>query len=275
MGVKANMRICDSLVVANLQQSGDAFLLNYFRKTRRFIDSTFSAERMMIVEDINIRYETAEKELKIKELYYDKRGLQIEMLIILLISAVIVFGGIWVIYRNRQKRLMLLKENALLESSKLLLETKHSLQEKQIEIDKQKLNDFMENIRSKNKIIEEMETRLSAMQQNTSDIYKDEYEKNKLALIEKKILTDEDWKTYIGHFEKVYPTFTQRLNEVFPNLSQAESRMIVLLHLGLNKTEIANILGISLEGVRKSQYRLRKKYSIAENVELEQYLKTL
>lgn len=275
MRVKANMKICDSLVVVNLKQSGDVFLLNYFRKTRRFIDSIFSAERIMIVEDINIRYETAEKELKIKELAYQKRGLQIQILISLFISALILFVGAWIIYRNRQRSLLLVKENALLESSKQLLETKHHLQEKQMEADKEKLADFIEHVRSKNQIIEEMENRLTTLIQNASGISQDEYEQNKLALMEKKILTDNDWKTYIGHFEKVYPTFTQRLNEVFPNLSQAESRMIVLLHLGLNKNDIANILGISIEGVRKSQYRLRKKYNISENIELEQYLKTL
>ena len=275
MRVKANMKICDSLVVVSLKQSGDIFLLNYFRKTRHFIDSIFSAERMMIVEDINIRYETAEKELKIKELAYQKRGLQIQILITLFISALILFVGAWIIYRNRQRSLLLLKENALLESSKQLLETKHNLQQKQMTADKEKLADFMEHVRSKNQIIEEMEIRLTTLIQNASGISQDEYEQNKLALMEKKILTDDDWKTYIGHFEKVYPTFTQRLNEVFPNLSQAESRMIVLLHLGLNKNDIANILGISIEGVRKSQYRLRKKYNISENIELEQYLRTL
>ncbi len=275
MRIKANMKICDSLVVVSLKQSGDVFLLNYFRKTRRFIDSIFSAERMMIVEDVNVRYETAEKELKIKELAYQKRGLQIQALITVLASIMILFLGIWILYGNRQKRLLLEQENVLLASSKQLLEIKHALQVKEMERDKQKLADFIENIRNKSQIIGEMEYRLAALHKNALGISQDEYEQNKLALSEKKILTEDDWQTYIRHFERVYPTFMQRLNEALPNLSQAESRMIVLLHLGLNKNEIANVLGISLEGVRKSQYRLRKKYNIAESIELEQYLKSL
>lgn len=268
LGVKANMRICDSLVVVNLQQTGDVFLLHYFRKTRHFIDSLFSAERINIIEDVNVRYQTAEKELKIKELAYEKRGLQIQALITTLVLGVVLFASLWIMYRNRQKRAFLIQENALLEA-------KHNLHVQEIESHKAQLQDFIEHIRNKNDLIEKMETNMKDIIENASCISKEDYARNKIVLSEMKILTENDWKTYMAHFEKVHPEFKTQLNTLFPDLTQSETRLIVLIYLGLVRNEIANVLGISTEGVRKSQYRLRKKLNIAENIDLDKYIQSL
>ena len=47
-----------------------------------------------------------------------------------------------------------------------------------------------------------------------------------------------------------------------PELSPAELRTILLDKMNLNLKEHAEILGVSIDAVKKSRYRLRKKYGL-------------
>lgn len=270
---KVNSGILDSLVVINLIQSNNPFLLNYFRKGRTFIDSLFSTQRMNIIEDLNLSYKTEEKEKRITELAYQKRGLQLQAVGIALIALTILFISAWIIYRNKQKRLLLLKENALLATKKELLENSKESQAKELLANKQQLVDFKANILSKNKLIEQMEQSLQILAQKSEATLTEEYKQNKAALVEKKILTEKDWKIYLNHVEKVHPTLVLRINEKYPNLTQGELRLFILRYLDFDRQEIANILGTSVDSVRKSQSRLRKKIGLDEKLEFNTFLK--
>lgn len=274
VGIKINTAICDSLVVANLTEIGNYELRNYFTRTRTFVDSTFSAQRINALEEMNVRYETAEKENKIKELALEKRGLQIRMLIIALIFILLLLVSIGVIYRNRQERLLLEKDNKLLAINKQLQELAISEKEKEIESNKELLLRFNESIISKNKLIEEMESKITTLLENTAGEVSDELDKSKVALNAMKILTDNDWKTYLNYFQKAKPGFVEQVNNQFPDLTQGELRLFLLMNFGFNRKEIADILGISTEGVRKNQYRLRKKIALSDEHNMEAFIQS-
>ena len=104
MRIKANTRICDSLVVIDLKKMEDVFLLNNFRRTRYVVDSIFSQERRSIVEDMHVKYETEQKEKKIAKLAYEKLTLQIQVLITLMCLGIVVGVFVWLLYRNRQRK---------------------------------------------------------------------------------------------------------------------------------------------------------------------------
>jgi DNA-binding CsgD family transcriptional regulator len=65
-------------------------------------------------------------------------------------------------------------------------------------------------------------------------------------------------------FTRVNPTFFIQLNDKFPNLTQAEIRILALSKLGLSVKEKANMLGISPDSVRRTQQRLNKKLGMTE-----------
>lgn len=48
----------------------------------------------------------------------------------------------------------------------------------------------------------------------------------------------------------------------YPEVSNNDLRLMSLLKLNLSSKEIANILNISVEGVKKARYRLRKKLNL-------------
>ena len=74
------------------------------------------------------------------------------------------------------------------------------------------------------------------------------------------LLTEKDWQKFCQLFETVHPQFFTSLQSRYPGLSPAEVRLLALCKLVLSSKEMATMLGISLESLRKSRYRLRKKY---------------
>jgi len=81
-------------------------------------------------------------------------------------------------------------------------------------------------------------------------------------LLQAHIMTDENWHEFRKLFSKVYPGFFVNLSRNHPFLSATDIRMLTLIKLGLNNSEMANMLGITIEGIQKGKQRLRKKIDI-------------
>ncbi len=73
------------------------------------------------------------------------------------------------------------------------------------------------------------------------------------------ILTEEDWQRFRTLFEKVHPQFIAEQKAHFPDLTPAETRLVVLEKLDLSTLEMANILGVSPNTVNQTRSRLRRK----------------
>ena len=83
------------------------------------------------------------------------------------------------------------------------------------------------------------------------------------------ILTEEDWDKFKKLFEQVYKGFFTRLKDKIPDLTQAEIRLVCLTKLKVDTKQMAGILGVSAETIRKSRYRLRKKLGLWEEDSIE------
>ena len=94
-------------------------------------------------------------------------------------------------------------------------------------------------------------------------------------LVSSTILTDEDWRHFRNLFEQVYPGFLYRLKERFSDLSQAEIRLLILTKLKLPSRDMAHMLGIAVEAIRKTGYRVRKKLSLDEESNLTELIQQI
>ena len=74
-----------------------------------------------------------------------------------------------------------------------------------------------------------------------------------------KLLTEQDWRAFKLAFEQIYPDFIQQINTHPAQFTPAEVRLLTLSKLGLKSWEVADILGISMDGVKKGKQRLKKK----------------
>ena len=89
-------------------------------------------------------------------------------------------------------------------------------------------------------------------------------------LMHANILTDDDWREFRRLFDVVYPGFLVRLKEKINDLTPAETRILALTKLQLPGKDMADMLGISPDSIKKTRYRLRKKINLPEEGTLEE-----
>ena len=85
----------------------------------------------------------------------------------------------------------------------------------------------------------------------------------------------QNWEEFRTRFVAVNEGFYQRLGEKFPNLSQGDLKLCALIKLNFSSKEMAKLLGISIESVHTTRYRLRKKLSLTRDVNLTEFIASL
>lgn len=176
-----------------------------------------------------------------------------------------------------RQRLKNRKDREILEARQALTERElenSQLREKQLQADLEarasQLSAHALSIVQKNKILKEIKSQLTHMQQQNKSMGKPVSQLvNK---IDQSFHFDKDWKKFNHIFEQVHPEFYRRLNDKYPDLTSAEIRLCALLRLNLEAKDIASILGISQDSLRVSRYRLRKKLELERNTNLVSFI---
>lgn len=84
--------------------------------------------------------------------------------------------------------------------------------------------------------------------------------------------TDQEWKNFTKHFDKVHSDFLNIIKERHPNITSNELKLCAYLRMNLSTKEIAQFANISVRGVEIGRYRLRKKLQIPTEISLFDYL---
>ncbi len=117
------------------------------------------------------------------------------------------------------------------------------------------LDQYVASFREKNELI----GRITAELVEASDPHTERRSERMAALLDSVILTDADWQRFRLVFEQVHPGFFEDLRRTHPELTPADVRLVALSKLGIPTAEMAGMLGVSAESVRKGRYRLRRK----------------
>jgi len=137
---------------------------------------------------------------------------------------------------------------------------------------KDQLNYYIDSVREKNQLIEQFKSeieQLNSMPNAPMQIERDEMIQK---LQTSTILTETDWDDFRHLFERVHKDFFIKLRRDYPGLTQAEIRLIALSKLDLSKNEMAEMLGVSLDAIRKTRQRIRKKLDLADEKALDTFL---
>ena len=86
---------------------------------------------------------------------------------------------------------------------------------------------------------------------------------------------DNNWDNFARYFEEVHKDFNSNVKSKYPEVTSNELRLMALLKMNLSSKEIANILNISPEGIKKARYRLRKKLDITTEDSLQDLVLSL
>lgn len=74
---------------------------------------------------------------------------------------------------------------------------------------------------------------------------------------------DKVWENFTHYFEAVHKDFEKDALSKYPDITRNELRLMALIKMNLSSKEVANILNISSDGVKKARQRLRKKMQLA------------
>ncbi|WP_373400021.1 hypothetical protein V8V91_10595 [Algoriphagus halophilus] len=81
-----------------------------------------------------------------------------------------------------------------------------------------------------------------------------------------------NWKEFEARFTAINQSFYENLQKKYPELTQTDLKICALVKLNFSSKEMASLLGISIESVHTSRYRLRKKFNIDRNENLGEFI---
>ncbi|QLG46402.1 tetratricopeptide repeat protein [Costertonia aggregata] len=226
-----------------------------------FKDSMFNITKSKQIEELRAIHDTEKKEQKIalqdKEIMVLEQKASISNLqkLLLGIGLLLSLIGFYAI-RQKMKRNKLEKEkvDAELDFKKKELTT-HAL-------NLARKNETLENLKSKAQELKEKENTTIGYNQLIQSINFD-------------LQDDNNWKNFSRYFEEVHKDFNSTVKAKYPQITSNELRLLALLKMNLSSKEIANILNISSEGIKKARYRLRKKLNITTEDSLQDLVLSL
>jgi tetratricopeptide (TPR) repeat protein len=123
----------------------------------------------------------------------------------------------------------------------------------------------------RNELIEEIVSYLSKKPRYSSDKTLASYVRS----LKDNLRTDNEWNSFITHFEEVNHGFLTRLKQLHPTLTANDIRFIAYIYMNLTIKEIASILNITIVACKKRKERLAAKMEISKDIDLFDYISTL
>lgn len=208
-------------------------------------DSIFNSTKSQQIEELRTIYETEKKEQQIALLEQEAKVSKLQKYLLGggLGLSILVFG--FGFYGIRQK----LKRN---KAEKAKVDAELAFKKKELTthaLHLAKKNEVLESLKQKAETLKKEESSKNGYQQLISTINFD-------------LQDDNNWENFSRYFEEVHKDFNSNVKTKYPQVTPNELRLLALLKMNLSSKEIANILNISQEGIKKARYRLRKKLNI-------------
>ncbi|GAB5551872.1 MAG: hypothetical protein Sapg2KO_14630 [Saprospiraceae bacterium] len=230
-------------------------------------DSMFTVEKVTKLEEVQLIYDVEKKDQEIALLSKDiELGDLRRQLLIVAIGGLALVAGL-IIYMQFMRRK---KERKIEEERNRRQQAE--LQKKQLEKDQleRELASQVLQLCRKNELLARVQKEVKELTPEEANNRSDFKRLNRT--IQSNLQSDEDWKQFLSTFEKVHPDFLKQIRQSAQSLSPAEQRLACLFRMNLSSKEIATLLNISDQGVKKARYRLRKKLGLPSEVNLQEHL---
>ncbi|MFY0591812.1 tetratricopeptide repeat protein [Roseivirga sp.] len=231
----------------------------------------FDAQKQIELNKIRVRYEFNQKEQELlasqKELERValQSGLiksrQVSLLIsIVILTLLIVFLWLW--FKSKMSRVKV--EKKLLEQEKIN-------SNKDLEIKDLKLLHYTNQLKHQKELVEGYKVQLVDSERNGRD--REEQQLSQMAVsVEGRAGQNLSWEDFRLKFDEVHQQFVSNLLNTFGSLSPNELDLLILLKINLSYKDIAQILNVSYDSVRKSVHRLYRKLNFASPEEMRVFI---
>ncbi|WP_299259859.1 tetratricopeptide repeat protein [uncultured Aquimarina sp.] len=264
------------------QQSKPEEAYIYYDKYVFLRDSLFNLEKSKQIAYLEFENELEKRDkelISLKE--QEKKDDLIQLILALSVVMLLICGGlIYLVARQRAK-----KSSQLASKTKELLESAHTLTQKELENSELKQRDLRQqldfknkelssytlNFIKKNEVVQQLQKTIKDIEKSTS-LEKKQLIANLNKIIRKNLRIDKDWEDFSRFFEDAHQGFYTKLKSKHEDLSTNDLKICSLVRLNLNVKEMASILGISPDSARTARYRLRKKLKLTPEQEIFTYL---
>lgn len=232
--------------------------LAIFKENKKINDSIFTTERGKATQELKTIYETEKKEQQIvfqeNEINLLEEKAKVSNLQKLLLGSGLTLSLIAIgfgFYGFRQK----IKRNKV-EKEKL---------DNELAFKKKELTTHALHLAKKNEVLENLKQQAQELksEQNIGGY------QHLIRTIDFDLQDDNNWENFSNYFQQVHKDFNSRIKKQYPKISASELRFLSLVKMNLSSKEIASILNISNEGIKKARYRVRKKLQLDPNESLE------
>lgn len=189
-----------------------------------------------------------------------------------ILLSILIFAALFGLFRLYVRRQQEQFKAAMLEQEQEILRLENEKLEHEIETKNADLMSKALQMGHKNEVMRNIMENLKELKSEQS-----ETNLKKVRTLEKIVnteLQDEDnWQQLNVYFDKVNHNFTERLFKEFPNLTQNDLRLCILIKLNLSVKEMAALLNVSVGGIEKGKYRLKKRLNLGIDEDLNEFLK--
>jgi len=228
-------------------------------------DSMFNEEKNRQIAELRTVYETEKKDKEIALLEKNAVIARLKNSAMGVGLGAVLLIGMLLFRQQRTKRQ---KDHQIFEQQK-------TLQEEQVKIARmervqmaQELNTQVLNFCRKNEFLQSLKSEISDFQQKPQP---DQIRKL-IRKIDLDLKGDTDWESFLQSFSQVHPGFTYSLTQRYNNITSNEIRLASLMRMNLSGKEIAAMLNVSVDSVKKARHRLRKKLALDSEINLQDFL---
>lgn len=242
----------------------------YYAQSRIAVltDSLASLNQVQTIEELEFSHGIGQKEQEILFLKQEKKIITNRWLNLALALFMLIIVGILFIDNQKRKHR---QETALLSATDKLQKTELKRVSDLLAFNQNKLSLYTENLIKKNELVNQLESKLrNKVDGSLENVVDSEHFTADFSSV--RILTDEDWVEFKELFDEVHKGLLDRLLKSFQDLTLAEQRLFLLMKLKLSTKEIANILGVSPDSVKKGRYRLKKKVGVEDATSLQDFV---
>jgi tetratricopeptide (TPR) repeat protein len=236
--------------------------LNFKESYQLANDSLVAQNNIAAVEVVKMQYVISKQQAEEHRLKTQANLKSVERNTIFIVLFLVLI--ISILLYNRQV-LKIKKDKQILLSEKRRVDD-------ELRFTEMKLNAYTEYLRKNNVLIESFKQQIDQLKNKNAD---DVVIKHLEELMQAHIMTDDSWAEFKKIFLKVYPNFFFEIKKTFLHLSETDIRLLTLIKLQCNNKEMANMLGITIEGIKKAKQRLRKKMKLNEQVTIEEAISQL
>jgi ligand-binding sensor domain-containing protein/DNA-binding CsgD family transcriptional regulator len=173
------------------------------------------------------------------------------------ISLLAIAGIVKVINQQKEKQF----KQKQLQSEKKIIKLENEKLENEVSFKQRELASLALNITSKNEMLDQIKSQLKSFSGKLEAEYKNELMQI-IKLIDNNSKLDNDWNKFEFYFDQVHSNFLKQLKEKYPDLTISQMKLCAYLRMNLSTKEIATLMNISVAGIEKSRYRLRRKFNL-------------